>query len=490
MKPERPLAGAVPPAALAALGLAAVILFDRLPAATDYVVPRRPAWAVYRLAMSAARGPADRFIPVVVLLLVGTALFLLAREFWLALDWRENRDRLKSAPAALGFLAGAGGLLWAARWAFATWFDLVLNAWFAPGDSDLREPILAALGVVWLVFFFSAALSALGRWAAGGFGRDLRRSAGCAAAFLIPALGLHVWAAVRCDAGARSLAQAAGIPREPVGRETVLVLTAPQGRADFEVYDSAMGIAGIADLSEPSLRRLEGWLAGRPLSVWRSQARRLLWEGYARRQDVGRLRASLWAAVRGGDCLAWFILAQHLAAAPPDALAAGLLDSLADERRWRIGGRGALLMAQAYAHLGLARPAATWSARADEALGVAPGLSASPSLAGALSPGAIRGSIHGLRRVRVALYARRGPQEPYSLGPESLVASAWADGRGRFLFSGLSAGDYYLSLSVPSADLPARREDVAVRGHRGDIRLSARKPSVEVALDVFGAMSQ
>jgi hypothetical protein len=317
----------------------------------------------------------------------------------------------------------------------------------------------------------------------------MRRSAGCAAAFLIPAFSLHIWTTVRCDAGARNLAQAAGIPREPVGRETVLILTELRGRSDFEVYDVAMGIAGTADLSESSLRRLEGLFGGRPLSVWRSQARRLLWEGYALRQDVGRLRGSLWAAERGGDPLAWFILVQHLAIAPPDALAGELLDSLADERRWRIGGRAAMLLAQAYAHLGLTGPAAAWNARAAQALGIAPGLSAPSPPGGALHPGIIRGSVRGLRRARVALYARRGPQEPYSLGPESLVASSWANADGRFQFSGLSSGDYYLSLSVPAAELRARREGIAVRGHRGDIRLSAQKPSADVALVVSGAGS-
>ena len=162
---------------------------------------------------------------------------------------------------------------------------------------------------------------------------------------------------------------------------------------------------------------------------------------------------------------------------------------MADERRWRIGGLGAGLLAQDYAHLGLARPAAAWSARAAAALGAAPGLFAPPRIEGALRPGAIRGSLRGLRRARVALYARRGLQEPYSLGPDRLVASAWADGSGLFRFSGLFAGDYYLALSVPAAELPARREDIAVRGHRGDIRLSAQKPSAEVAFDVSGALS-
>jgi hypothetical protein len=487
MRTERPLADAVPPAGFAAAGLAALTLLNRLPAAPDFVVPRRPGWAVYSLALAAARGPAGRLLPAAALLLVAAAVLLAGREFWLALDWRQNQDRLKRPPVALGVLAGAAALLLAARLAAAAWFDLIFNAWFAPGDADLREPILAALGTVWVVFWLCAALAALGRWAAGGLGKDLRRAALCAAALLVPGLGLRAWAGLRCDASARSLAQAAGIPREPVGRETVLVLSEPQGRADFSVYEAAMGIAGTADLSEPSLRRLEGWLAVRPRSVWRDQARRLLWEGYARRQDVGRLRGSLWAAERRRDPLAWFILAQHLSCAPPDVLAVDLLDSMADERRWRIGGRAALLLAQAYAHLGLAQPAASWSARAQEALGLAAGLSAPLAVAGALRPGAIFGRIRGLSRVRVALFARRDLQEPYSLGPDRLVASAWADSAGRFRFSGLSAGDYYMCLSVPGSELPPRREDVSVRGHRGDILLSSRKTSAEVDLDVFGA---
>jgi hypothetical protein len=484
MPAERPLANAAPPAALAALGLAAFTLLDRLPAAADYVVPRRPGWGLYSLALAAARGPGNRLASAAALLLVAAAFFLITREFWLALGLPENRARCGTLPVLAGLLAGAGALLAAAR--FASWFDLILNAWFAPGGADLREPILAALGTVWVVFFLSAALAALGRWGAGGGRGALGRCAGCAAALLVPALCLYGWAAAECDARAASLAQAVGIPRDPSGRETVLVLTEPKGRPDFEVYDAATGLPGTADLSEDSLQRLEGYLARRPLSVFRQQAERLLWEGYARRQDVGRLRERLWASQRGGDALAWLVLVDHLSAAPPDMLAVSLLDDLADERRWRIGGRAALLLAGAYAHLGLPEKASGWSRRAAAGLGVPPGLVPELPKGGALRPGEVRGSVQGLRRARVALYARLGAQEPYALSPNRLVAAVPSDGRGRFRFKGLSAGDYYLALAVPAGGLPARREGVAVRGHSGDIRLSQRQPSAEVVLSVSG----
>jgi hypothetical protein len=486
MTTPRPLSDSALPAALAALGLALFTWIDRLPAAADYVVPRHPGWGFFSLGLAAARGPGGRVLTAAALLLLAAALLFLARSFWRGLGSAEQRRRLWTARGILALAAGVAVLAAGARLASAVWFDLLFNSWFAPGSVDLREPILAGLGALWVVFWLGAALSFLARRLTGGRQAALVSCAGCAAAFAVPALALYIWAAVACDARAASLARAAGIPRDPAGREILLVLTTGRAGAGFEVYDVPVGMPGAADLSDASLQALEAYLARRPRSVHRQQAERLLWEGYSRRQDVGRLRQSLLASSRGGDALAWLVLADHLSSAPPDALAAGLLDDLADERRWRIGGRAALLLAAAYAHLGRPERADGWGRRGAAALGMPPELLPPAAPGGALRPGAVSVAVRGPRPARAALYARQSPQEPYALSPNRLVASAAADGQGRFRFKGLSAGDYYLVFSFKPGALPARHQAMVVRGHRGDIRLSKDRPAAGIELDISG----
>ena len=479
-----PLSSAVLPAFLSALGLALFAWIDRLPAAADYVVPRHPGWGLFSLGLAAVQGPGGRALSAAAFLLLAGALFLLGRGFWKALGTAEERRGLWSARGLLAAAAGVAVLAGAARLASAVWFDLLFNSWFAPGSADLREPILAGLGALWVVFWLGAALAFLARRLTGGGKTALLACAGCAAAFAVPALLLYAWAAAACDVRAASLAGATGIPEDPAGRETLLVLTSAEGRPGSEVYDVPVGMPGAADLSDPSLQTLEDYLARRPRSVYRTQTQRLLWEGYSRRQDVSRLRGSLLGSVREGDALAWLVLADHLSSAPPDALAAGLLDELADERRWRIGGRAALLLAAAHAHLGRPERALEWGRRAAAALGMPAELLPKPAPGGALRPGAVSVAVRGPRPARAALYVRQSLQEPYSLSPNRLVASCAADGQGRFRFGGLSAGDYYLVFSFKPGALPARGGALPVRGHRGDIRLSKDRPAARVDLDI------
>ena len=474
----------------AASGLSLLGLLARLPLSAEFAVPRRPGWTLLERLLPSAHPAAARAAVAAASLLLAAALALMAWSSAKALDWRLCRQRLCSWRPAVALLAAAAALAWLARFTGALWFDLLFSVWFVPGSADLREPFMAFLGCSWVVFFLNGALVCLARWAARGRRVELRRCAAFAAAFAVPALALFAWASARCDVRARSLADAAGIPGRPFARERILVLGAPQGKADFALLTVDRGFAGLADLSDASLGQVEGYLARRPLSVLRQQAERFLWEAYSRRQDVARLREWLWASERGGDALAWLVLVDHLRAAPPDPLAAGLLDRLADEGRWRVGGRAARMLSLAYAHLGLAPQAEAWGRRAAGGLGVAAGLLARAPAGGALRPGEIRGVVKGLRAPRVALYARCESQEPYVLSPNRLVASAAADARGRFRFAGLAAGEYYLSLAVPADELPAGKEAVVLRGHRGDITLSPARPSAAVTLEVYtGARS-
>jgi hypothetical protein len=97
---------------------------------------------------------------------------------------------------------------------------------------------------------------------------------------------------------------------------------------------------------------------------------------------------------------------------------------------------------------------------------------------GALKPGRISGTLRAASPARVALYLKPDPAAPYLLDAAGFVAAAAPDARGRFSFSGLTAGRYYLAVAFPAGDGP--RGEISVSGSRGDLILDARRPSLDL----------
>lgn len=178
------------------------------------------------------------------------------------------------------------------------------------------------------------------------------------------------------------------------------------------------------------------------------------------------------------DDLARSLLLEHLSAVPPSPEALGALGALADETAHRIGAIGAARIALAYAHLGDAAQAALWAERgAGRPRGVPAGL-LDLSGGGALKPGRISGRLNGLKPLKIALYRKIDPGAPYLLDAAGLVASTESGAEGRFTFSGLTAGRYYLAFAFSRTD--AARGEIRVSGQRGDLVLSARKTSLDI----------
>jgi hypothetical protein len=206
-----------------------------------------------------------------------------------------------------------------------------------------------------------------------------------------------------------------------------------------------------------------------------------LYSGRAFAGDAPGLRRALLLGVAAGDPLARTLLLEHLGCAgdSPDARAA--LDALADEGRWRAGALAAERLSTVYARLGDAEGAARWRRRLESLPGSpAPGLLPEPA---ATPPrGEISGRVSGLPGGRAALYCRPSEFSPYALGPGQLVDSAPLDGAGRFRFTHLPEGDYFLAVSRDEPQVSAA--DLALLGHRGDLVLSARRPKAAVDLRV------
>ena len=431
---------AAAPAIGAGAALSAMILASRLPVTLDFILPRRAGWPLFAAAHEALSRPGPRaaFTAGVSLLL----LLSLARFAWLI--GAEVRGRRWSPAMFLGrglLVALAVALL---RWSFSIWLEVSQKVWFPFGSMSALEP-LANLLVLPLIVFVSmaAAIDGLGS----------RTS---------PARILLPWAAV--NAVAASLAfflygawAPSDVPAE--GRRLFVVLTQEEGRPGQAAYD----------LPVPVEAQVPG------TGVARLGSLRALYERRAKLMDPAGLRSALMLGVQHGDGLARSLLLEHLSVAPPSPGALGALGALADETAHRVGPLGASRIALAYAHLGDAAQASVWAKRGEAGLRGIPAGLLDLSGGGALRPGRISGRIEGRRPLKVALYRKADPSAPYLLDAASLVASAEPDGKGRFSFSDLTAGRYYIAMAfeVPDAEL-------RVTGHRGDIVLGPRRASVDL----------
>lgn len=473
-------------AVLAGLAVSLLLVLSRLPASDDFILPRRPGFALFQAAIRASSSPqGHRAFSWAALLLLAAA--------GLALLWRLARGARSSWPAlrAMGpwALAGRGGLCLvgllglaaAARFASALALDLIQNAWFPPESVDPLETFATWAAVFFPADVFLRSGGALLGWGAARGGQAMvlaKVTAGLAAVLLVPTAALYAWGAAAYDIRRRSLAEAAGIEEGARGFRTVVILTEKGGRPANEVHAIELGIPGRSEYSPASLLAAQSYVA-RPRTVFTRPALRYLYGGYTLQMSPEALRLALFLGHLSDDVLARVLLLDSLAVAPPGAGKALYLGAIADEASYRIGPKGAARIALAYAHLGVRDRAAYWRKRASEGEGGIPaGLLELPE-GGSLDPGLIRGSVRGAKKVRVGLYSRRDPSMPYALGPAQLVDAAATDAKGRFEFKGLAAGDYFLALAVDSAK-PADEKKVRVRGNKGDIRLSPKRPKVEL----------
>lgn len=428
---------ALAPALGAGAALTAMIFASRLPASLDFILPRRAGWALFSLAHGALSlpGPRRAFTVAVSLLLLGAVV----RFAWLAVSSVRGRKWTPALFLARGFVLALIVLL--LRWSFSVWFEVSQKVWFPFGALDPLEPLAN------LLFCSLAAYAAMASALVCLSPRPapLRPLAGWAVAnALAAAAAVVLWGAWRPS-----------VSTAVESRRLFVVLTEEEGRPGQAAYDLP-----IAPAPRP------------PSGAGRLESLRALYERQAKLMDPAGLRGALMLGVKHNDDLARTLLLEHLSAAPPSPAALGALGSLADETAHRIGPMGASRIALAYAHLGDPAQALVWAKRGEAApRGIPAGL-LDLTGGGALKPGRISGGLDGLRPLKVALYRKPDPAAPYLLDAAGLVASAEPDAKGRFSFSGLAAGRYYLAFAFePQA------KELRVSGHRGDIVLDPRNAS-------------
>jgi len=435
------------PALGAGAALTAMLFASRLPATLDFILPRRAGWFVFETAfMILSRPWAAQAYSVAASLAILAAL---SRFLWLAAG--AARGRAWSAKDFLSRGFALALVLALTRWSFSIWFDVFQTIWFPFGSLNLIEPF--ANMAVCSALAYTAMFSAV----------TLLSSRPDAARKLL--IG---WAAVAAAAGllaADPVLKYGGINR------LYVVLTEEAGRPGQTSY------VLFAPSSDESADRAEAELSKG--AAKRLPKLRKLYEDRAKLLDPAGLRRSLLVGVRFGDDLARSLLLAHLSVAQPSAEAISAVGALADETAHRIGPMGASRIALAYAHLGERDQAALWAKRGSAMpRGVPEGLLNLPE-GGALKPGRLSGRIEGLRPERIALYVKSDPAAPYYLDAAALVAATKPDKNGRFAFSGLAAGRYYLAFAFPPD------AGIRVSGHRGDLILGGRAAALELPALTF-----
>lgn len=442
---------ALAPALAAAAALTAMLFASRLPLSPDYLLPRRGGYPLFLGAWSLFSSPLGRgvFAAVTLGVLIASAVLLC-----LAL-WRAAGRRL---PASWNGKAGLIlGPVLALALAVRLWthlLDLVQSVWFPYGSMSPWESILVFASLS-LIIGLAAASSAA--WVEG----QRRRASILLGALLV------------LDIGGGLLAYSSGVGRplradEPRGRTLFLVLTETEKGPGRDAYLLAPDVFSDRDPRPEYEALASGRRDARTLPALRA-----LYEEEVKRWDMEGLRRALLLGVRRGDALAYSLLLAHLSAAPPSSEAFAALGALADEDAFRIGPLGAAAIARAFAHLGDMAAASSWAKKAEAGPhGVPAGLLGLEKDA-PLGPGRISGTLRGAARARVALYLKRDPAAPYLLDAAGLVSSSRPDAEGRFSFTGLPAGRYYLAIALPEGP----RGEVSVSGHRGDILLDARRPA-------------
>jgi hypothetical protein len=446
-------------AELAALGasaaLAAMIFASRLPPGADFLLPRRGGFALYRAAWALFARPGGRAA-----FSAAAALLLLACAAALAVCLRRAARKL---PASWNGRAGlALGPLLASILALrlvGRVLDLVQLVWFPYGAMDAR---VAPAAFALLAAALLPAAAAARDWAAGRRRR--------ATILLIGLAGLDAAAGV---AGAFLGVGRPLTPPAARGKTVYVVLTETEKGPGRDLYVLAPDVFRDADAA-PYYREV---LSGPAPDARTLPALRALYEEETKRWNPAGLRAALLLGAAKRDALAPSLLLAHLAAAPPAPAALSALGALADGGAWRIGPLGAAAIARAYAHLGDRAAAERWAGRAAGPRGVAPGLLRLQA-GGALAPGRISGTVRAPGRVRAALYLKSDPAAPYLLDAAGLVAAAEPDARGRFSFSGLAAGRYYLAFALSAGD--GLRGEISASGSRGDLILDAGRPALDL----------
>lgn len=439
-------------ALIGAAALAAMVFASRLPPGPGFLLPRRNGYALYEAAWRLFAAPSGRALFSA---LVGLALLISLAALTLAL---RRAHPQKPPPGWIAKFGVAAGPLFAAFLAARSLghvLDLVALVWFPYGSMDAREP-LAVFALASLVLVPAAAAGRA--WVAG----KRRR-----ATILLLALAA-------LDVGGLLFGAARGVGRElgvslGEGRTLYVVLTQGPHGPNREIYSLAPDVFGGSD-PRPALRAL----AAGPADARVLPALRALYESQEKRWDLPGLREALLLGASRDDMLAVSLLLSHAAAAAPSIELRAALDVLSDEKVWRVGPLAAAELSRAYRHQGDEAAAKIWAAKAGGPTGIALGL-LGPIEDETLRKGRISGSLRAPGPARLALYRRTDPDAPYLLDASGLVAATEPDAKGRFAFTGLAAGRYYLAIALPFEE---HRGEVEVSGNRGDLILSPKRPSL------------
>ncbi len=397
--------------------------------------------------------------------------------------------------AASGLVAVA--LAWLVAWAFMKYFVLVSEVLDGSAETSYKGTVLLLEGMVFFgVLSLATFASAVAALAPAAMPRESRLRALVIPVALAALMGgvigyVYQDAATRFDLDKKNLAEAAGLSTETPKGSTVVTLASTPSVANWILEIPLYGFITSDDfmVTEGNLSMLEQYLKAHPEgTVFRfeaknamSQGRFLLWQpDEGRRQLSESVLYSIIHRVR---------LLRHMTYGRVTAENIAYLRDFTDEKKWSLGRKSAVQVAQALARMGLSDEAASWRQKA-----IAQGAEAKDvpipegqPVTDATIRGRVRVGAEFPAGTKVGLFGY-GPCDNLPKNPLidtysaslRMVDTQVPDTDGEFEFTDLGEGGYLLGVNAPYTVIPPEPEKVTVSGSPGFICISSTTPSNNV----------
>jgi len=275
-------------------------------------------------------------------------------------------------------------------------------------------------------------------------------------------LGLYQHADTKYDLGKKNLAAAVGVPAKALSSNTIVLFN--PGKPFLQEWPQEVtghgrgGSGGTIALSRENLEKVEAYLdKHREGSVFAFASHDILSKGAFHlldahagfNQEFKSSKQMLLPRLKLLSQLRYLpVVPEHL----------GYLRSFTDESQWYVGGKYALIIAEAFMHYGMKDEAAVWTKKARDK-----GADVSKSILlkePALKTGKVFGSLtvngNAPAHTKVALlrYSQAIDKLSDMILQNRLIAAREVDGAGRFVFDHLGKGEYLLLFMTDNETVP------------------------------------
>lgn len=415
-------------------------------------------------------------------------------------SWKMGVQGKTAMPVAsfiLGSIVGSAafGLYYLFNWSFNKYFILVSEVLDKSGETSYLGFKLLAY---YLMFISSISLGILGGLITA-LSPTYRTTGQRVVRFIFPAMLLAILipvilstyqnAVTKYDLGKKNLAEAVGVPEKASISKTIILFK--QDKPTLQEWsmqanaNSLMGTYTI-ELSHENLNKVKDYIAAhKEGSVYNYAAQDAIVNGYNALWDIKKGIEEQFTASEQ-ILLHRLMLLARLNHLPLTQENLNYLNSFTDEKKWFIGGRTALRIAEALMHFGLSEEAEAWVKRVREkgedvskVTFLNDKILKDGKISGAIK---INGKIPANTRIALLHYYNGFDKITDFTLNRRLLDVREPDASGKFYFDHLGKGDYILAImtdkEVVPYNLPA--EKLSVTNSPGVIKLDVNKPSINL----------